>query len=35
VCTALTILGVQPPEIDVWDFADQDRRLVETPPSGG
>jgi uncharacterized damage-inducible protein DinB len=35
VCTALTILGVQPPEIDAWDFADQDRRLVETPPSGG
>lgn len=32
VCTALTIIGVEPPEIDVWDFADQDGRLVEVPP---
>ncbi|MDQ3127381.1 MAG: hypothetical protein M3Q66_02840 [Chloroflexota bacterium] len=27
ICTALTSLGVTPPEIDVWDFADQDGRL--------
>lgn len=32
VCTALTLLGVEPPEIDAWDFADQAGRLVETPP---
>ena len=33
ICTALTLLGVEPPAIDVWDFADQDGRLSETPPS--
>jgi uncharacterized damage-inducible protein DinB len=33
VCTALTQLGIQPPEI-AWDFAAQDGRLVETPPPG-
>ncbi len=33
VCTALTNLGVEPPAIDVWDFADSDGRLSETPPS--
>jgi len=33
VCTALTILGVEPPAIDAWDFAAQDGRLVEVPPS--
>jgi uncharacterized damage-inducible protein DinB len=33
ICTALTMLGVEPPAIDVWDFADQDGRLVEVPPS--
>jgi uncharacterized damage-inducible protein DinB len=32
ICTALTLLGVEPPAIDVWDFADQDGRLSETPP---
>jgi uncharacterized damage-inducible protein DinB len=32
VCTALTTLGVAAPEIDVWDFAWQDGRLVEVPP---
>jgi uncharacterized damage-inducible protein DinB len=35
VCTALTILGVEPPEIDAWDFAWQQNRLVETPAAGG
>ena len=33
VCTILTTLGIEPPLIDVWDFADQDGRLVETAPS--
>ena len=23
VCTALTTLGIEPPAIDVWDYADQ------------
>jgi len=32
VCTALTTLGVEPPAIDAWDFADQDGRLAEVPP---
>lgn len=32
VCTVLTTLGVEPPLIDVWDFAEQDGRLVETSP---
>lgn len=32
VCTALTALGVEPPEIDAWDFAAQDGRLVTVPP---
>ena len=31
ICTALTSLGIEPPEIDVWDFADQDGRLTVTP----
>lgn len=30
VCTALTALGVTPPEIDVWDYAWKDRRMWET-----
>lgn len=37
VCTALTGLGIEPPEIDAWAYADQDGRLSEsatqTPPS--
>jgi len=33
VCTILTTLGIEPPLIDVWDFADQDGRLVDTAPS--
>ncbi len=32
VCTALTALGIEPPAIDVWDYADQDGRLSEVPP---
>lgn len=31
VCTALTTLGVEPPAIDAWDFADEDGRLREDP----
>lgn len=33
ICTILSTLGVEPPMIDVWDFADQDGRLVEIPPT--
>ena len=33
VCTALTNLGIEPPSIDVWDYADMDGRLSETPPT--
>jgi uncharacterized damage-inducible protein DinB len=33
ICTILTTLGVEPPLIDVWDYADQDGRLVEIPPT--
>ena len=30
VCTALTSLGIEPPDIDVWDYARQDGRISET-----
>ena len=33
ICTALTSIGVEPPEIDVWDFAAIQGRLREIPPS--
>lgn len=33
VCTALTSLGVEPPDIDVWSWADAHGRLVEVPPT--
>ena len=33
ICTALTTLGVEPPDIDVWAFAQRDGRLIEVPPS--
>ena len=33
ICTALTTLGVEPPEIDVWDFGFQDGRVVEISPT--
>jgi len=32
VCTALTTLGIEPPAIDVWDFAEEGGRLAEVPP---
>jgi len=31
ICTALTALGIEPPLIDVWDYADSQGRLAETP----
>jgi uncharacterized damage-inducible protein DinB len=31
ICTILTTLGVEPPEIDVWDYARAGGRLSETP----
>ncbi len=33
VCTALTTLGIEPPLIDTWDYADSQARLSETPPT--
>jgi uncharacterized damage-inducible protein DinB len=33
ICTILTTLDIEPPLIDVWDFADQDGRLTEIPPT--
>jgi uncharacterized damage-inducible protein DinB len=33
ICTTLTTLGVEPPAIDVWDFAEHYGRLVEIPPT--
>lgn len=33
ICTALTSLGIEPPLIDAWDFADSQGRLAETPPT--
>lgn len=31
VCTALTNLGITPPEIDVWDMAWEEDRVIEVP----
>jgi uncharacterized damage-inducible protein DinB len=31
ICTALTVLGVEPPEIDAWDYAESGGRLTVTP----
>ena len=33
VCTALTSLGIEPPSIDVWDYAAAHDRLVEVAPT--
>jgi uncharacterized damage-inducible protein DinB len=30
ICTVLTTLGVQPPDIDVWDFGSEGGRVIET-----
>jgi uncharacterized damage-inducible protein DinB len=32
VCTALTNLGIEPPEIDAWDYARANGRLFEVLP---
>ena len=32
ICTILTTMGIEPPFIDVWDFAEQEGRLSEVPP---
>jgi uncharacterized damage-inducible protein DinB len=32
ICTALTMMGMEPPAIDVWDFGEQAGRVHETPP---
>jgi uncharacterized damage-inducible protein DinB len=31
ICTGLTALGVEPPEIDVWAFGEQSGQVFETP----
>lgn len=33
VCTALTALGIEPPDIDVWAYAWEGDRLAETEPT--
>jgi uncharacterized damage-inducible protein DinB len=33
VCTALTTLGITPPDIDVWDYAGSLGLATETPPT--
>jgi uncharacterized damage-inducible protein DinB len=33
ICTALTTLGITPPEIDAWDFATSEGMTSETPPT--
>ena len=32
ICTALTSLGMEPPEIDLWDYGRQVGRVTEAPP---
>lgn len=32
VCTALTSLGIEPPEIDAWSFGLVDGSVIEIPP---
>ena len=34
VCTALTTLGIEPPAIEVWDFARRDGRMFSIESSG-
>ena len=33
ICTTLTTLGIEPPEIDVWAFGEAHNRVVEIPPT--
>jgi len=32
ICTVLTTLGVEPPDIDVWDYGEEVGRVVDVPP---
>jgi uncharacterized damage-inducible protein DinB len=32
ICTALTLLGMEPPSIDAWDFGVEAGRVIERPP---
>jgi uncharacterized damage-inducible protein DinB len=34
ICTGLTALGVEPPEIDVWAFGEHQGRVFDIPPPG-
>ena len=34
ICTILTSIGIEPPLIDVWDYASTDGRLREVPAQG-
>jgi uncharacterized damage-inducible protein DinB len=34
ICTAMTVLGVEPPEIDVWAFAEATGRSRAVQPAG-
>ncbi len=34
ICTGLTALGVEPPDIDVWAFGELDGRVYDVPPEG-
>jgi uncharacterized damage-inducible protein DinB len=31
ICTALTTLGIEPPEVDAWAWGQQTGRVVEVP----
>lgn len=33
ICTALTTLGIEPPEIDVWAYGYEHGRVVDVPPA--
>jgi len=33
ICTAITILGIEPPGLDVWDYGDVTGRVIEIPPA--
>jgi uncharacterized damage-inducible protein DinB len=33
ICTGLTALGVEPPDIDVWAYGEQDGRVFDAPAS--
>ena len=35
ICTALTQLGVEPPEIDVWAYGVASGRITEVAPTVG